>query len=241
VIARARIVAEVAGDGRTHLAHLRSAAPLLLRCTPDAVYLVAGAAGPLGGDDLRLDIEVGAGAELTVRSAAASLALPGPGGRGSHLTLTARIEEGGSLNWLPEPLIACEGCNHRTETRIDLAAGASLVWREELILGRHGESPGDLTARMDCEIAGRVALRNELRVGPGAPGWDGPAMIGDYRAVATVLVTNPAIQQAPSSAQFLSESAAALPLEGGAILITALAPDGLALRTKVEEALASLG
>ena len=43
---------------------------------PGLVHLVGGAAGPLGGDDLRLDIEVGPDAVLCVLTVAASVALP---------------------------------------------------------------------------------------------------------------------------------------------------------------------
>ena len=53
----------------------------MLRRTPDAVYLVGGAAGPIGGDSLELRIDVRAGAALRVRTAAAAVALPGPDGR----------------------------------------------------------------------------------------------------------------------------------------------------------------
>ena len=60
---------------------LRSQAPLILRQTPEAVYLVGGAAGPLGGDVLELRIDVRAGATLRLRTAAAAVALPGRDGR----------------------------------------------------------------------------------------------------------------------------------------------------------------
>jgi urease accessory protein len=87
--AEARIVAEADGRGGTRLAVLRGESPLLPRRTGPrtgdevTVHLVGGAAGPLRGDDLRLDVEVGPGARLEVRSVAAQLALPGrrPGWR----------------------------------------------------------------------------------------------------------------------------------------------------------------
>ena len=78
--ARARVVVAA---GR--LAVLDSRAPLVLRRTgPDEVYLVGGAAGPLGGDDLCLSVEVGTGDRLRLRTAAASVALPGPDGAPSR-------------------------------------------------------------------------------------------------------------------------------------------------------------
>src|SRR5687768_16184312 len=73
MIARARIIAEADGSGATRLPVLRSSVPLVLRQAEDAVWIVGGAAGPLGGDDLGLDIDVGPGAALTVRTAAAAV------------------------------------------------------------------------------------------------------------------------------------------------------------------------
>jgi hypothetical protein len=55
VHAHAAVVAE-ATDRGCAFPTLRSDPPLLLRPTPDALYLQGGAAGPLGGDRLRLDI-----------------------------------------------------------------------------------------------------------------------------------------------------------------------------------------
>ena len=83
--AAARIVAEADGRGGTRLAVLRGEAPLLLRRTgprtggrASPCTWSAAPPGRCGGDDLRLDVEVGPGARLGVRSVAASLALPGP-------------------------------------------------------------------------------------------------------------------------------------------------------------------
>ena len=56
--ARAHVVAEAGATGRTRLTTLRSQAPLVLRRTGDVVTMVAGAGGPLGGDDLHVDLDV---------------------------------------------------------------------------------------------------------------------------------------------------------------------------------------
>ena len=50
VTAAARIEAVAGPDGVTRLPVLASQVPLVLRRTPSAVYLVGGAAGPIGGD-----------------------------------------------------------------------------------------------------------------------------------------------------------------------------------------------
>lgn len=216
--ARARIA--VAAGGR--FTCLRSDPPLLLRQTPDAVYLVGGAAGPLGGDDLQLDIDVGTGARLCLRTAAASVALPGSGP--SRMAITARIATAGTLHWLPEQLIAANGCKHFTQSTVELAEGAGLLWRDELICGRYGEPPGDATVALDVNYGGKPLLRQALSVGPSAPGWDGPAVLGGARATGSLLETGswePAV---------LGPGAVRTQLAGPATLTTAVAQDAHELR-----------
>jgi len=184
--ASARIVAEVDGRGGTRLVVLRGESPLLLRRTGPrttdgvvTVHLVGGAAGPLRGDDLRLDIEVGPGARLDVRSVAASIALPGRAAAPpSRLTINATVGSGAMLRWLPEPLIAAAGCHHLARTDVQVAAGGGLVWRDDLVCGRHGEPPGDVRTDITVRYAGRTLYRHELAVGPAAPGWSGAAVLG---------------------------------------------------------------
>jgi urease accessory protein len=223
----ARIVAAAGG----RLTTLYGEPPLLPRRTgPGEVHLVGGAAGPLGGDDLRIEIEVGPGADLRVRTVAASLALPGPGGGSSRTRVSARVATGGRLAWLPEPLIAAAGCDHDAVSTIDVAAGAHVVWREELVCGRHGETPGDARLRLAVRLGGRPLHRHELAVGPNAPGWDGAAVLGDARAVGTVLI----IGECPAGPMPLGPTAAVLPLAGPAVVAVATGADLREVRAALE-------
>jgi urease accessory protein len=195
VRASARVVAESDGRGGTRLAVLHGESPLLLRRTGArygtagaTVHLVGGAAGPLRGDELSLAITVGPGADLEIRSVAAQLALPGRAGLPpSCLRITAEVAAGGSLRWLPEPLIAAAGCHHRTVTTVEVAKGGRLLWRDDLVCGRHDEPSGAVTAQTSIRYAGAAVYRHDLAVGPHAPGWSGAAVLGDARAVGTVV------------------------------------------------------
>ncbi|GAA1647016.1 urease accessory protein UreD [Catellatospora bangladeshensis] len=235
--ALARIVAEADGRGGTRLARLRGEPPLQLRHTPDGsgaatVHLIGSAAGPLGGDDLRIEIEVGAGAVLCVRTVAASIALPGRDGSRSRVSVTAAVAGGGELRWLPEQLVAAAGCHHLALSTVELAEGARLLWREELICGRHGEQPGDAVISTSVNYGGAPLLRQSLTVGPATPGWDGPAVLGGSRATGSLLHVDPAA--APGGPEVLGPTAVRLPLSGPATLVSATADDAHRLRGFLE-------
>ena len=231
--AEARVVAEADNRGGTRLAQVRSETPLLLRQTlPDGtvptVHLVAGAAGPLGGDDLRLRIEVGPGAALCVRTVAASIALPARSGARSHVVVSATVAAGASLSWLPEPTVAAAGCRHTALADIEVAEGGALLWRDELVCGRHDERPGDAVISTSANYAGRPLLRQTLAVGPGADGWAGPAVLGGAKATGSLLQLCP--DTLPGGATLLGPTAVRVPLAGPASLITATAADAHTLR-----------
>ncbi|RIV41470.1 urease accessory protein UreD [Micromonospora radicis] len=235
--ATARLVARADRHGRTTLAELRGESPLLLRQVPAGdggvtVYVVGGAAGPLAGDDLRLDVEVGPGARVRMHTVAASIALPGRPGAVSRMLVRATVAERAALHWLPEQLVAAAGCAHVADAEVDVAEDGVLHWRDELICGRHGEQPGRAEVNTGVDLAGRPLLRQSLAVGPDAPGWAGPAVLGGAPATGSLLVVDPA---RPTEPPAVRGTVARLPLTGGtATLWTATAPDAHTLRTLLE-------
>lgn len=230
--AHARVVAEHR-RGRSRCTTLRSSPPLAFRATPEGLHLVATTAGPVGGDDLVLDVAVAAGASLTVRSAAAQLVMPSPTPMASTMRLAVEVGRGATLRWLPEPTVLVRGADHRLTTVVAIEADADLEWRDEVVLGRHGESSGSLVHRIRIERDGRALLCTEVAVGPAWPTSAGPAGIGGARVLAsTVLVGQPAraLLGRPGAGVATSDSAgsvrsAALPLGDDAVLLTALGDD----------------
>lgn len=215
------------------LVRIRSEAPLVVRPTPEAVYLVGGAAGPLGGDHLSIDVDVADGADLVVRTVAASVALPGPAP--SHVTMRARVGAGCSLVWRPEPTVVAAGCRHEVDAAVELDGSARLEWWEELVLGRHGEPPGAVRSRLSVDIGDEPLLRHELSLGPGVPGWDGPAVAGHARVVGSVVMVDPAwVVGGPPPARVLGPHAARLPLDGPAVQIVALGTESRSVRMALD-------
>jgi urease accessory protein len=235
--ARARIVAEAGPNGVTVLRELRGEAPLLPRATgarsgPVAeIHLVGGAAGPLGGDELRLHIEVGPGASLVLRTVAATVALPGPTRAPSSSTVEATVAAGARFAWLPEPTVAAAGCDHTIVSRVECAAGAWLVWREELVAGRWGEQPGRLRQLTRLRHDGVDLLVQDLALGPGS-GWTGPAIGGGNRTGGSLVIVDPSTPQWTEAAL---GDAARMPLAGPAVLTSAVAADIPALRKAIAD------
>lgn len=193
-VASSSVVVEAVA-GRSRCTTLRCEPPLTLRMADDGLYLVGTTAGPVGGDRLSLAIDVGPGARLHLRSAAATLVMPGPDGVASTTTTTARVAGGAALRWSPQPIVLVGGCDHRTEARIELARGGSLMWREETVLGRHREGTGSLLQRLRIDRDGLPLLRSDLAVGPRWPASDGPARLAGFGAVGSLVLVGAAAHE----------------------------------------------
>lgn len=247
VRATARISARADGRGGTSLPLLEGDGPLALRRiradgSEARVLLVGAMSGPLGGDHFTVEAEVGERARLHVGSAAATIALPGQHKGEARYGVRLHVADGGELCWLPEQLISAGGSDLYVSSRIELDRGARLVFREEQVLGRVGEEPGRFSSRLAVRFGGRPLLDQELACGPGAPGgWDGPAVLAGFRALGQLVVVRPEFERELPQARLLGECAALTPLAGPAVLVTALAPDGLRLRRVLDEALRMLG
>jgi len=223
-------VTQAGPAGRTRVTVLRSDGPVALRETPDGVYLVGAAAGPLGGDDLMLDIDVGPGSRLLLRSAAGALLLPGPHGGTSRQRIHARVGGGAHLDFCLQPAIAAAGCDHLVSADIELAPGATLRWREAIVLGRHGEPAGQCVSRLDVTLAGMALYRGELTVG--RPWTDtSSAVLNGASAVGSVVLAGAA--RAKPAAQ-AGDGLAVLPLAGPGTVVSATAPDAATLARRLD-------
>jgi len=216
---------------------LRSDPPLVLRPAGDAVHLAQAAAGPLGGDDLELDVEVPAGRFLRLRAVAATLVLPSTCGRPARVTLRAEVADGGALEVLLEPVVVADGAGVELLTQVQLGAGSRLLWREEVVLGRYGERGGRATTRIDVVRAGHPLLRTGSDLCGGDPVTHGPSVLGSHRAVGSLL----AVSQGNAAQPVRPErSSAELALPGDGTLLTVAADGALALRRRLDEHLVGL-
>ena len=202
--------------------------PVVLRRTgARRVHLVHAAGGPLGGDDLALAVDVGAGAEVAVRSAGATLVQPGAGaaaGVPARWAVTARVGAGGLLDWAPEPTVVSDGAVLESSLRVELAADAAATVREVVVLGRHGQRGGRCTGGLELVVDGVPLLAHTAVVDGADPALNGPAGTAGARAVGTLVCagTAPVGTGAGESADVRW---AWTPLEGpGAVLLAVGTP-----------------
>jgi len=207
--ARAAIVVSATGIER-----LRTEPPLALRPTPDGVYLVGAAGGPVGGDDLALDVAVGAGAALALRGMAATVALPGRPPAPSRWRLSASVAAGGRLDGRLPPTVLAAGADHRVTVTASLARGAFLRWREIVVRGRYGEPAGTGTAVLRVTVAGRPLVHHALSLHP--------ASVGAARVVGMLAVVDPRWVEGTPGGRPLGPQTWWLPADGPGGCVVAL-------------------
>jgi urease accessory protein len=242
MICEAMIKTKLRADGSTSVDQLGSTPPLRLMPTPDGVFIVGAAAGPLNGDRIALEIDVAPGTELNIRSAAASMAWPGTTPVPSQFSIKAKVGPGGRLNWLPEPIVPVAGSLHRVVAEIELAQGAALAWREEIVLGRHNERSGELSSRIEITRADRPLLRQEVVVGAAA--HDSPAVLSAHQATGSLTVFAPELGQLADDFR-ANEVApdgemAVIELESGGRQVVAVAAGATRLRKLLDAGAAAL-
>jgi urease accessory protein len=235
-------------DGATRLHHLDQRAPLrVLFPTPPqddcaAAALVTTSGGVVAGDRLEVDIAVGAGAALQVTAQAAEKIYRSAGGALATLAIALTAAENAWAEYLPQETILFEGAALRRHTRIDAAAGATVLAGEMLVFGRlaRGERMTRGLVRETWEVrrAGRLAWADRLHLeGDIAAHLAAPAGFAGAHAAATLVLVadDPAPHLAPlraDLARFAAETGerAAATVVNGILLARWLCRDPARMR-----------
>lgn len=235
------------GDGATYLPVLNGDGPIDLRRLRSRgaqarVCVLNAMSAPHNGDRLRIEVTVEPGADLHISTATAAIALPGPVPGFATYDITLRVGESARLHWLPEPTISAAGSDLRQHIQVELAPTAQFLLTEQQILGRTHEPSGRLTSRLTVRRGGETLLDQNTTHGPGAPGWDGPAVLANNRATGQLLLIDPALDNHPPPTHLLRDIPAdthgiITPITGHGRLLTALAPDASGLRACLDAAL----
>jgi urease accessory protein len=195
-----RARAELTGDAGPCL-RWRCAAPVVLRQTgPNRVHLVQAAGGPLGGDDLALDVHLAADSSLQLRSAAAMVVQPGHPPAPARWSVVAALAPDATLDWQPEPTVICDGAELHSQVKVVLQRGARAILREAVVLGRSGQHGGRFIGELAVDLDGAPLLAHTLLLDGTDPVLTGPAGTAGARAVGMLAVVGEGIDAPPKGA-----------------------------------------
>lgn len=151
--------------------HIEATGGLAARRTePDTVHLVSSAATPLGGDSIHIRLVVEPNARLKLRTAAATVTLPGTTTTESHSTWT--LEVAGDLDLEPQPTIVAAASRHFAASTVNLTGDCSLRLVERVQIGRTGEYQGFWSGSLHADIDGKPLLRHRIELGNGSLAHD---------------------------------------------------------------------
>jgi urease accessory protein len=125
------------------------------------------AGGIAGGDRFDIDIRTGAGARLTLTTAAAEKVYRAPG-PAAQLNVALKAEAGAQLFWLPQETILFDRARISRRIDIDLAEDAKLLLCEIVVFGRSamGERMlhGEFIDRWRLRRGGKLAFAETIRL-----------------------------------------------------------------------------
>ncbi|MFM2351018.1 MAG: hypothetical protein RIR04_1984 [Pseudomonadota bacterium] len=213
---------------------------------PEAVFLNT-SGGLTGGDRISFALEVGDGVRLTASTQTAERAYASNQGA-AQMQVSATVGAGGRLDWLPQETILYQACNLQRRTEIDLAATASCLTCESLVLGRAAMGETLTDARLNdhrmIRRAGRPVWSETFLLDDAVLSRrDSPAVLAGAQALGLVaLVAQGAEDAAEPLLALPSVAGAQLSASGwdGRCLVRVLAPDGLTLRKQMAQIIMTL-
>ncbi len=183
--------------GRSVLAARRHSGPLRVQRPfyPEGervchVYLLHPPGGVVGGDELMIDVVVAAGASALLTTPAAGKFYRSHGAV-ARQAQTLRVEQGATLEWLPQESILFDGAHAELSTRVELAEGAGFIGWEILVLGRPGAGErfehGALRQRVELWQKGKPLYLERARYEQGAAVLTVPWGLAGYAVSGSLL------------------------------------------------------
>ena len=204
----------------------RSTSPFSVRQCGDRILLASSAAAPVGGDELELNIAVGAGATAAVGSVSASMVWPSPDQAWSYSATKCTVAHGGHLELHLEPTISVAKSRHRATTTIELAHDATCSVVEELVLGRTNEPSGHIDLSVRVVRDGVPLIHHSEAFGPEVAGALSSVSTGAARFVTMALVVGDASGDSSTSVK-ADEAVAWLRLADDAVMVLAVSHERL--------------
>jgi urease accessory protein len=228
---------------RTVLSRSFATAPLKLFATRACgcacwVYSSSLGGGLVGGDEIRLSVDVDANARALVTTQASTKVYRSL--KRARLDSTSRVADGALLAVVPDPIVCFADADFVQTQRYQLGGSASLVMVDWFTSGRH--AAGERWAfkryetRIDVNRDGKPVLIDALALESDLDAVSD--RMGRIDAFATVIITGPLVS-APAADLLEGISSAAITRRAGTVVSAARLPDGGTLlrmaATDVEE------
>src|SRR5262245_57256611 len=221
---------------------LQALAPLALDGPAVVVSVLNPTGGLVGGDRLSIDVVVGPGAHacLTTPSATRIYRTDGPP---AEQDVTLRLEEGATVEYVPEHTIPFPGSAFRQAICAELGEGARLIAVDAFAAGRIARGEAWAFHSLDSTLTVRDGrgwrLRDRLRL-RGGGGWEGLGLAERYGYFGTVVIFGDGAVSALGAAlagHFGERGETWLgggPLPGGGWIVRILAAGAMALTETLE-------
>lgn len=221
---------EIAADGAQSVIHsVWARPPLVLVPTKNHghaawVFQASLGGGFVDGDTSALAIEVGAGSAALLSTQSSTKVYASPSGCAQRVT--ASVGAGALLAVLPDPVVCYAAARFEQQSRITLAADASLVWLDAMTAGRSASGERWDFARYVSSLAvvsgGAVALQERIELDPLHGNLR--ERMGRYDAFATLVAVGPRARAIVADAPTL---AARTTTSDKAMVASGAAPAGL--------------
>jgi len=182
------------------------------------VHLHNVSGGMLGGDRLKLEVNVGGEARVQITTTGATrIYRPRVGALATSQANDICVGPQGLLEYLPDAVIPFAGARFSQQTSIRLADGAGLFWWEILAPGR--EARGEIFCyesvefKTDLLAGGRLIAVERVRLEPKTRKLASVARLGAYRTWATFYICRVGVK-APEWMELEAELRAVLGLVG---------------------------
>jgi urease accessory protein len=203
--------------------------------------------GMTGGDRFSIDIDVGAGASLTVTTAAAEKIYRSLG-PDTEISMKLAVDAGALLAWLPQETIVFDRARLRRSIEVDLAPDANLLLGEAVVFGRTAMdemvTDGSLFDRWRVRVDGALIFAETIKLdGAIAHRLAKTAIAADGAAIASVLKI-PGDDDAVAAIRVLAPGFAGevgVSCWNGLALARLVATDGAALRRDLAAVLPAWG
>jgi urease accessory protein len=215
--------------------------------SPEAVLLNT-AGGLTGGDRMRVDVKLGAGAKVMLTTAAAEKIYRARDGE-TAIAIELRLGVGSGLVWLPQATILFDGARLDRRTEVALTGDARFLAVEMLIFGR--QAMGEEVRHGLCRDAWRIrrdgalVFADTFRLSGGiAAALARPATLSGARAAAMLIyVAADAASRLGSVRSMLegAESLAGASAWNGLLVVRAIAREGRTLQGDLAPLLRALG